>query len=222
MLAESFARSLGKHDTAPVPSEVAESPVIEENLPDQVLTHSQSQHKGTRPKRISLPPPLSFVRDSSTAGEVARFGVPTPASAVTGSRSSPGSTPPATPLSVLAVDDDPITRMLMSRLLTRNGCHVETAENGEMALEALSVGTTSQAPSQLPDGFPSGEPSTRPLGAGRRYDIVFLDNQMPLLSGVEVVQQLRAAGRTEDYVVGVTGNALQDDQDEFIGAGANA
>lgn len=110
----------------------------------------------------------------------------------------------------------------MSRLLTRNGCHVETAENGEMALEALSVGTTSQAPSQLPDGFPSGEPSTRPLGAGRRYDIVFLDNQMPLLSGVEVVQQLRAAGRTEDYVVGVTGNALQDDQDEFIGAGANA
>jgi osomolarity two-component system, sensor histidine kinase SLN1 len=41
------------------------------------------------------------------------------------------------PLRVLIVDDDPLTRTLMSRLFVRLGCHVFTAENGSIALEQI-------------------------------------------------------------------------------------
>jgi len=40
-------------------------------------------------------------------------------------------------LPVLVVDDDPLTRTLMKRILTRLGCQVSCAENGEVALEMI-------------------------------------------------------------------------------------
>lgn len=40
-------------------------------------------------------------------------------------------------LNVLVVDDDPLTRKLMTRMLTRLGCVCETAENGLIALGAF-------------------------------------------------------------------------------------
>lgn len=44
---------------------------------------------------------------------------------------------------------------------------------------------------------------------------------MPLMFGHEVVRELRAAG-CNTYIVGCTGNALREDQDEYLSAGANA
>jgi hypothetical protein len=44
-------------------------------------------------------------------------------------------------LSVLVVDDDPILRELLQRLLVRLGCEVEGAENGQVALRKLGVMT---------------------------------------------------------------------------------
>jgi CheY-like chemotaxis protein len=108
----------------------------------------------------------------------------------------------------LVVDDDPMTRKLMKRMLTRLGCAVSTAENGSIALGLImGEGTTPLTDSE---GSPSGvQPSVIPPEAkrefdGPRYELVFLDNQMPVLSGLEAVSRLRSAGRT-DFVVGVTG-----------------
>ena len=97
---------------------------------------------------------------------------------------------------MLVVDDDALTRTMMSRLLTRLGCKVSTAENGEIALEMV-LG-----------------------GYGGRFAIVFLDNQMPVMSGLSMVTKLRKAGRN-DFVVGVTGNALLSDQEEYLEAGVD-
>jgi len=99
------------------------------------------------------------------------------------------------------VDDDNLTRKLMSRLLQRVGCLVDTAANGQSAVEMIVA---------------SSEAMASPVG----YDVVFLDNQMPVMSGLEAVAQLRDAGR-QDFVVGVTGNALVSDQDEYLAAGVN-
>ena len=99
-------------------------------------------------------------------------------------------------LRVLVVDDDALTRTMMSRLLTRLGCVVTTAENGEVALEMVLSGH---------DG---------------RFAVVFLDNQMPVMSGLTMVTKLRKAGRN-DFVVGVTGNALLLDQEEYLEAGVD-
>ncbi|KAG8851507.1 hypothetical protein FRB96_009180 [Tulasnella sp. 330] len=148
--------------------------------------------------------------------------------------SSSGSMPPPTvaapngpfqpPLNVLVVDDDPLTRKLMSRMLTRNGCNVETAENGKMALDlATSIRNPFdfQPMSSAPEK-PQRVQTPYAREDATRYDLIFLDNQMPVMSGVDMVRKLRSLGRSDYYVVGVTGNALKEDQEEYMDAGADA
>ena len=52
------------------------------------------------------------------------------------------------------------------------------------------------------------------------YDIVFCDNSMPVMTGPQMLAALRQHNRT-DLVVGVTGNALKEDQEEFEEAGVD-
>ncbi|TDL21838.1 hypothetical protein BD410DRAFT_803933 [Rickenella mellea] len=122
------------------------------------------------------------------------------------------------PLSVLVVDDDPLTRKLMSRMLSRLGCVVDTAENGKIALEKILGHPLSTSPDALtPVEFNDlhETPPTNP-----KYDVVFLDNQMPVMSGLDTVAALRERGR-HDLVIGVTGNALLSDQQEYLGVGVD-
>ncbi|KDQ58727.1 hypothetical protein JAAARDRAFT_206584 [Jaapia argillacea MUCL 33604] len=105
------------------------------------------------------------------------------------------------PLRILVVDDDALTRTLMARMLTKLGCVVETANDGQQCLDILLK-------PQL-DGDPF-----------RTYDLISLDNQMPVMTGEEAVRKLRSLGRT-DLVVGCTGNALTEDQASYIEAGAD-
>ncbi|KAI9464687.1 Tco5, signal transduction HAMP domain histidine kinase [Boletus coccyginus] len=124
-----------------------------------------------------------------------------------------------TPMIVLVVDDDRVTRTIMSRTLSRLGCHVSTAENGEVALEMI-VGRTFEHRKGSNEGSPSGPLPEDEASKPSRYDVVFLDNQMPIMSGLEVVAKLREMGR-HDFVVGVTGNALIGDQKEYFEAGVD-
>jgi len=138
-------------------------------------------------------------------------------------------------LPILVVDDDRMTRMLMQRMLERLKCVVTTAANGQQALELIvgmndsrSVDTPDSnegeyfADGRVPDLSASrgaGGPPT-PGTSENEFALVFLDNQMPVMSGVEMVRKLRKLGR-KDLVVGVTGNALLPDQEEYLAAGAN-
>lgn len=101
-------------------------------------------------------------------------------------------------LSALVVDDDSLTRRLMSRMLSRLGHCVTTVDNGKKAVDLILENAVDSP-----------------------FDIVFLDNQMPIMTGVEAVAALRQAGN-DTYVVGCTGNALREDQDEYLSSGANA
>jgi CheY-like chemotaxis protein len=120
-------------------------------------------------------------------------------------------------MSVLVVDDDLVTRKLMQRMLVRLGCVVETAENGQAALVALGAIATPAS-----DGSSLGPILERPdTRSDERFDVIFLDNQMPLLSGINAVAKLREWGRA-DFVVGVTGarkTALYDSGADFVFAG---
>lgn len=114
------------------------------------------------------------------------------------------------PLATLVVDDDPITRTLMKRILTRMGCVVSCAENGEVALEMLlgrqvMMGSTTPSSEAAGDnGTILGQPRENEVPDESKYAVIFLDNQMPVMSGLKVVERLRALGRT-DFIVGVTG-----------------
>jgi len=81
------------------------------------------------------------------------------------------------------------------------------AENGQVALDML-LGTQ-----DLPE---EGKPATGPTS----YDCVFCDNSMPIMTGPQMLAELRKHNRS-DLVVGVTGNALKEDQEEFEGAGVD-
>ncbi|KXN90671.1 Peroxide stress-activated histidine kinase mak2 [Leucoagaricus sp. SymC.cos] len=139
-------------------------------------------------------------------------------------------------MSVLVVDDDSLTRTLMKRILTRLGCHVSTAENGEVALEMI-LGRRITIPVSTPSSDYSKreakpileqevalQPTSASIPTGSpdeyKFAVVFLDNQMPVMSGLKVVAKLRELGR-KDFVVGVTGNALLSDQQEYLEAGVD-
>lgn len=127
---------------------------------------------------------------------------------------------------VLVVDDDGLTRALMSRTLSRLGCDVSTAENGKIALEMIAG--RSSAGKRDPNAEPNVDSPMEVDGNGAasngpftyNYDVIFLDNEMPVLSGLVVVTKLREMGR-RDFVVGVTGNTLVEDQKEYFEAGVD-
>ncbi|KAJ7656255.1 hypothetical protein DFH06DRAFT_468406 [Mycena polygramma] len=218
--------SIGSYTPSPLGSSAPPKPPEASSSNGVSLPRSRLQQ---RPTYLPMPSPKRFMKDvyptassgmsmasSNGSSPLVMFdsnfqGIPT-----SNSNSSlvfdPG-------MSVLVVDDDHITRKLMQRLLVRLGCVVETAENGQAALVALGAVAT---PASDATGCSSQGPILeRPDTAGEeRFDVIFLDNQMPLLSGLNAVAKLREWGRG-DFVVGVTGNALLEDQEEYIAAGVD-
>src|SRR3954471_4035071 len=67
---------------------------------------------------------------------------------------------------ILAVDDDECTRKILKGLLTRGGFDVRLASDGREALELVH--------------------------AGPPPDVILLDLQMPVMTGVEVLSAMRA------------------------------
>jgi len=113
------------------------------------------------------------------------------------------------PLRVLVVDDAPMNRKLLIRLLQKQGHDCEEADDGDIAVEmvrkTMACGTSADE-----------EVVIAPL-----YDTILLDNEMPNLSGPEAARHIRAMG-CDVFIVGVTGNLLPDDVTIFKKSGANA
>jgi CheY-like chemotaxis protein len=145
------------------------------------------------------PSPLQELGKSLAASGVAMAGSPLSQSPSTVGASGPVTTGSERPLLALVVDDDPLTRKLMGRMMTRLGCTVEETENGQLFLDIL-LGNPEE-----------GKPP-------RYFDIVTLDNAMPVLTGEQAIRELRKAGRS-DLIVGATGNALKSDQNAYIAVG---
>ncbi|KAI0058853.1 hypothetical protein BV25DRAFT_1918961 [Artomyces pyxidatus] len=218
------------HDVLPEDAERLDSPTIPAVLPRTIEDSSTPKSTRRLQDRIQLPLPAFDPQNlhapastSSTSTAVNREngapGTPTGSS----HENDPPPVPPG--LHVLVVDDDSLTRMLMNRMLSRLGCKVSTAENGDIALQMI-LG---------PDGFKpppnvsfsdemvenvTGEQRLQNELVRSKYAIVFLDNQMPVMSGLKAVSRLRELGR-KDFVVGVTGNALLADQEEYLEAGVD-
>jgi DNA-binding NtrC family response regulator len=77
-------------------------------------------------------------------------------------------------VTVLVVDDERPTRLLMEKELPRTGCDVTTVESGEQALE------------QLRD---------------RDFDVVLLDLKMPGIGGMEALRRVRESGASAEVVI---------------------
>ncbi len=100
------------------------------------------------------------------------------------------------PLRILLVDDAENNRMLMEFYL-KGGPHVvEQATNGQEALEKFAAG---------------------------RYDLVFMDIQMPVMDGYEATRAIRRLERETGQpctpIVALTANAMKEDRQECLAAG---
>jgi CheY-like chemotaxis protein len=71
---------------------------------------------------------------------------------------------------ILIVDDEPAMRLALARVLSGLGYRVDQAENGEEALALID-----------------GAQTERPF-----YDLLLTDIRMPRMSGIELIQELRA------------------------------
>lgn len=192
-------------------------------VPPTFLSEANLGTQGVKSETLSTPLRTEISASAPVPLDTTTITVPPPTLTRPSISESP-SLPAKQPLTVLVVDDDQLTRKLMTRMLNRLGSVVTTAEHGAMALEMLlgPMYTPSETPTNsllLPPtpgtGATHQEPSTPHF-----WDLVLLDNQMPKMSGLEAITRFRTAGR-DDLVVGVTGNALIRDQDEYLGAGVD-
>jgi two-component system, sensor histidine kinase and response regulator len=97
---------------------------------------------------------------------------------------------------ILVVEDNEINRQVAREMLTEAGFHVETADDGQQALDRLA----------------------RDPG----FDLVFMDMQMPVLDGLEATRRIRAQARWATLpVVAMTANAMAQDRERCLEAGMN-
>jgi signal transduction histidine kinase/DNA-binding response OmpR family regulator len=95
---------------------------------------------------------------------------------------------------VLVVDDNAVNQRVAQALLTKLGCRVDVAANGEEALEMVEL---------LP------------------YDVVFMDCEMPVLDGFAATTEIRRRENGDHRVpiVAMTARALTQDRDRCLQAG---
>ncbi len=98
-------------------------------------------------------------------------------------------------LDILLAEDNPVNRDLAARMLRKLGHRVRVAENGEQAATMV---------------------------AGGRFDLVFMDMQMPVLSGLDATRRIRereAGTGARVPIVALTANAMDADRQRCLDAG---
>ncbi len=215
-----LTRTIGDPSTGTEPVRADSSSPSDHSSATQVSTpperpdtlNEESSDATIKPPRLELPKPRDFALEDSAAdgasptSPVAQVVTPgsTSSTAALSTTTNSSTITYESGMRVLVVDDDTLTRKLMSRMLTRLGCLVTTAENGEIALDLILSGTR-PTPSSEETGSSGLLDGPSPMPAEEyRYAVVFLDNQMPVMSGLEAVTKLRHMGR-RDFIVGVTG-----------------
>ncbi|HLO67618.1 MAG TPA: ATP-binding protein [Holophaga sp.] len=134
------------------------------------------------------------VESSPGAGSRFRFRVPCPRAAALPEEPAPA---PGGPLPaarrILLVEDNPTNRKVVQTFLTRKGYEVRCAANGSEAVDEV---------------------------ARERPDLVLMDCQMPVMSGFEATERIRAGERGPRLpIVALTAGAFEDDRERCLRAG---
>eukprot|EP01035_Chromulina_nebulosa_P024082 gene24082-31284_t len=128
------------------------------------------------------------------------------------------------------------------KLLEKLGADVDKAEDGCIAVERIRTSlsaTVAEPLSSLPDHKENLSTMHQPSPVEnwceeslphegrsrapdhRMYDLVLMDNQMPNMTGVEACKAMREIGFA-GIIIGLTGNAFEQDIADYIAQGANA
>ncbi|MCR5623006.1 MAG: response regulator [Treponema sp.] len=104
-------------------------------------------------------------------------------------------------LNVLLCEDNEINTFIVTNLLQKKGCNVDSAENGRLGLEKFTAS-------------PPGH-----------YGLVLMDIRMPEMDGIEAARAIRALDRDDARavpIVALSANAFEEDKMASAKAGMNA
>ncbi|KAF8650231.1 hypothetical protein HU200_063986 [Digitaria exilis] len=93
----------------------------------------------------------------------------------------------------LVIEDINVDRVILLRMLQKLNCEATVARNGKEAIDLFLQGKT--------------------------FDIVFSDQEMPVMTGPEAVTKIRAMGATEVKIVGLSADF--GGMEAFMRAGAD-
>lgn len=137
-------------------------------------------------------------------GSIFRFGLPLPQAEAPRSASREIWRRPAAPelagqpkLKVLMAEDDPVCRRVQAFFLEQLSCEITHAFNGKDAVD---------------------------LAKRTRYDLIFMDMQMPECDGIEATKRIRADDESacrDTPIIAITANAFQSDMRASLAAGMN-
>ncbi len=109
---------------------------------------------------------------------------------------APATSSDDTSLRILLAEDNTVNQLVMTRLLSKRGHEVTVVSNGRDAVDAVRE---------------------------HRFDIVFMDVQMPELDGLEATQRIRAMESAEHRervrIVALTAHAMKSDRDQCLAVG---
>ena len=97
---------------------------------------------------------------------------------------------------ILLAEDNPINQKLANFMLTKAGYHVEIVNNGREAVDTFTAN---------PD----------------RYDMIFMDVQMPEMNGFDACREIRAGGFNAIPIIAMTASAMKGDREKCLEAGMN-
>ena len=94
---------------------------------------------------------------------------------------------------ILLVEDDTINQKVASRLFSKFGCQPDIVGNGKEAVDKVAAG---------------------------RYDLVFMDCQMPVMDGYEATRRIRLLPNgAAAPIIAMTAHAMQGDREKCLAAG---
>ncbi|MDH5230132.1 MAG: ATP-binding protein [Gammaproteobacteria bacterium] len=99
-------------------------------------------------------------------------------------------------LPVLVVEDDRVNQKVIQSMLAKMNVKVEVVSNGQEAIDSLDR---------------------------RKFGLIFMDCQMPIMDGYEATKHIRAAKDRYGYIpiIALTANVQQSDRDKCVNAGMN-